>query len=260
MPPVILTAQGALGYGLGAWGGDLAGSANPDTIVVDAAKNITATFAPLPQYALTTNIVGSGSVATNPAGPLHFAGTAVALAATPDNGWQFSGWSGDLVGSAAADTLVMTAPLTVTATFTPLPPVSQSDDFAACALDPMWTVVDPFNDGASATIVNAYTDSARVAIYVPGGDRMRSGTACLRRHILQPADRQQFTVEAKFDSRVGQFRPGRHHREAGRTRIGCAPRFFRDDFNNLRVAVDRGRRRSPPIYLPATSPNRCTCA
>ncbi|MBK7770521.1 MAG: hypothetical protein IPI48_08310 [bacterium] len=252
---VILTAQGALGYGLGAWGGDLAGSANPDTIVVDADKNITATFAPLPQYALTTNIVGSGSVATNPAGPLHFAGTAVALAATPDNGWQFSGWSGDLVGSAAADTLVMTAPLTVTATFTPLPPVSQSDDFAACALDPRWTVVDPFNDGASATIVNAYTDSARVAIYVPGGFDHEIWNGVLgAAHILQPAyDRQQFTVEAKFDSRV----PANFGQEGIIVKQDDAhwvrAEFFRDDFNNLRVAVDRGPAQiTHDIYLPAT--------
>ncbi len=239
---VILTAQGAVGFGLGAWSGDLTGSANPDTIVVDGDKNIVATFAALPQFELTTVVVGSGSVATDPAGPLHYQGTAVALLATPDQGWQFGGWSGELTGTAAADTLVMAAPSTVTATFTPLPPVMQSDDFAACELDPMWTVVDPFEDGSTAGIVNAYTDSARVAIHVPGVIEHEIWNGVIgAAHILQPAwDRQQFTLEAKFDSRVpanfGQEGIIVKQDEAHWVRA----EFFRDDFNNLRVAVDRG--------------------
>lgn len=239
---VILTAQGELGFGLGAWSGDLTGSANPDTIVVDGDKSITATFTPLPLHELTVAVVGAGDVATDPVGPLHYQGTAVALLATPDQGWQFSGWSGNLTGAAAADTIVMDAPRSVTATFTPLPPVALADDFVACELDPLWTVVDPYDDGATAGIVNAYTDSARVAIFVPGGFEHEIWNGVLgAAHILQPAwDKQQFTLEAKFDSRVpanfGQEGIIVKQDEAHWVRA----EFFRDDFNNLRVAVDRG--------------------
>lgn len=239
---VVLTAQGDTGFGLDAWSGDLTGAANPDTIIVDADKNIVAAFAPLPLYELTTVVVGAGAVTTDPAGPLHFAGTPVALTAVPDAGWQFSAWSGDLTGAAVADTLVMNGPRTVTATFTPLPPVALSDDFAACDLDPMWTLGDPYDDGATAGIVNAYTDSARVAIHVPGGFPHEIWDGVIgAAHILQPAyDRQQFTLEAKFDSRVpenfGQEGIVVKQDEAHWVRA----EFFRDDFNNLRVAVDRG--------------------
>lgn len=252
---VILTAQGATGFGLGAWSGDLTGSANPDTIIVDADKNITASFTPLPQYALTTTVSGSGSVVADPVGPLYFSGTSVALTAVPDPGWQFSAWSGDLTGTAAADTLVMGGPRTVTATFMPLPPVALSDDFSACELAPFWTVGNPYNDGATATIANAYTDSARVAIFVPSGFAHEIWNGVIgAAHILQPAyDRQQFTLEAKFDSRVpeqfGQEGIIVKQDEAHWVRA----EFFRDDFNNLRVAVDRGPAQiTHDIFLPAT--------
>jgi len=45
-------------------------------------------------------------------------GTNVTLTATPDVGWQFSGWSGDLQGSASPASITMNADKGVTATFT----------------------------------------------------------------------------------------------------------------------------------------------
>jgi uncharacterized repeat protein (TIGR02543 family) len=44
-------------------------------------------------------------------------GTPVTLTATPDAGWTFAGWSGDLTGSTNPDTVVMDADRTVTVTF-----------------------------------------------------------------------------------------------------------------------------------------------
>jgi hypothetical protein len=54
----------------------------------------------------------------NPTGGSYAAGTAVTLTATPDSGWQLSGWSGDLTGSANPATITMDANKIVTATFT----------------------------------------------------------------------------------------------------------------------------------------------
>ena len=252
---VRLTAHGATGFALDAWSGDLTGAANPATLLVDGDKVVTAAFAPLPQYELATTVAGSGSVVLSPAAGPYFAGTRVVLAAVADAGWGFAGWSGDLTGAAAVDSLVMDGPRAVTATFTPLPPVALSDDFSACQLGPQWTVVDPYNDGATAGLVNAFTDSARVAISVPSGFPHEIWAGIIgAAHILQPAtDRQQFTLEAKFDSHVprdfGQEGIVVKQDEAHWVRA----EFFRDELNNLRVAVDRGPAQiTHDVYLPPT--------
>lgn len=67
---------------------------------------------------LTVGTVGSGSVARNPDQAAYAYGTVVTLVATPSSGWTFSGWSGDLSGSANPATINMTGNKTVTATFT----------------------------------------------------------------------------------------------------------------------------------------------
>jgi uncharacterized repeat protein (TIGR02543 family) len=70
------------------------------------------------QHALTVNTVGSGSVALNPPGGTYDVGTEVTLTATPDAGFVFSGWSGDLSGSTNPATITMDGNKNVTATFT----------------------------------------------------------------------------------------------------------------------------------------------
>ena len=80
-----------------------------------------ASFAPsgtATTFTLTTNVSGSGSIARNPNAASYAAGTVVTLTATPAAGFVFSGWSGDLSGSANPATITMSANRTVTATFT----------------------------------------------------------------------------------------------------------------------------------------------
>jgi len=72
-------------------------------------------------YALTTNIVGQGSMGLNPVGGIYTDGTMVTVTATPDAGWQFDGWSDDLVGTQNPDTITVDADKTVTATFSVVP-------------------------------------------------------------------------------------------------------------------------------------------
>jgi uncharacterized repeat protein (TIGR02543 family) len=69
------------------------------------------------QYTLTTNTVGQGSISLNPSGGTYDAGTVVTVTATPNSGWQFDGWSGDLSGSTNPTTITMNANKSVTATF-----------------------------------------------------------------------------------------------------------------------------------------------
>jgi PKD repeat protein len=85
----------------------------------DYIYSIYANYTPTapPQYTLTVNVVGNGSVALNPPGGVYDAGTVVTLTATPDSGWSFSSWSGDLSGSTNPTTITMNSNKTVTATF-----------------------------------------------------------------------------------------------------------------------------------------------
>ena len=70
-----------------------------------------------PEYTLTVNIIGNGSVTLDPAGGTYVVGTPVELTAIADPDWFFSGWSGDLGGYDNPATIDMTGDLTVTATF-----------------------------------------------------------------------------------------------------------------------------------------------
>jgi len=96
-------------------------------LVVDAAKSLTATFAPQP-YALTvTNAgTGSGTVTSSPSGikcgstcsNSYSSGTRVTLTATPTAGSTFTGWSGAACSGTGTCTVTMSAAQNVTATFT----------------------------------------------------------------------------------------------------------------------------------------------
>ncbi len=68
-------------------------------------------------YILTASTNGSGNVSLNPAGGTYAAGTVVTVTANPAPGWQFSGWSGDLIGSTNPTTITMNSNKSITATF-----------------------------------------------------------------------------------------------------------------------------------------------
>jgi uncharacterized repeat protein (TIGR02543 family) len=87
-------------------------------------------YEPPEEYTLTVIIDGGGSVAKDPDQATYSYDTVVELTATPDAGWSFSHWSGDLTGSANPDSVTMDGDKTVTAHFTeeapsPEPPPSE---------------------------------------------------------------------------------------------------------------------------------------
>jgi len=71
-----------------------------------------------PTYALTTSVVGSGTVTRTPDAGVYDESTVVTAEAVPAAGWSFTGWSGDLTGTTNPNTVTMDAAKTVTATFT----------------------------------------------------------------------------------------------------------------------------------------------
>jgi hypothetical protein len=74
------------------------------------------------QYTLTLNTIGSGHVALDTPSGVYRTGASATLIPQSGTGFQFSGWSGDLTGTANPATLTMDANKNVTAVFTALPP------------------------------------------------------------------------------------------------------------------------------------------
>jgi len=126
---LTLEAHPAEGWQFDGWSGDLSGAANPQTILMDGHKEVTATFSEIPpvEYFLTLEIIGQGHVEvdgvvyTEPL--LVEEGTVLTLEAYPVAGSQFDGWSGDISGVASPQTILMDGNKVVTATFSEIPPV-----------------------------------------------------------------------------------------------------------------------------------------
>ena len=110
-----LTANPDTGWQFDGWSGDLTSTNATETLLMDADKTVTATFSQI-QFDLTVNVLGNGTV-TPTTGTSFNSGDTANLTATPDTGWQFDGWSGDLTSTDATETLLMDADKTVTATF-----------------------------------------------------------------------------------------------------------------------------------------------
>ena len=87
-------------------------------------RSVTANFSQN-QYSLSVGVnpSGSGTVTRNPDKLAYVYGEQVALTATANAGYTFSGWSGDASGSAIPLTITMNSNKTVTASFnTVIPP------------------------------------------------------------------------------------------------------------------------------------------
>ncbi len=121
---VQVTAKANAGWAFYGWEGDLSGSANPNTIGMSGLdsegkpiKRVTAVFKR--KFAVTTTIVGQGSVRYNPppTDGQFVDGTQVVVNAVPEIGWQFDHWEGALSGNITPATLVVTQAITVKAVF-----------------------------------------------------------------------------------------------------------------------------------------------
>ena len=96
---IELSATPKEGWEFKQWSGDLISTKNPNQITINKPKNISAVFEKK-QYPLNIEIEGEGSVEETivKAGTpnSYNSGTVVSLSATPQNGWSFLKWSGDI--------------------------------------------------------------------------------------------------------------------------------------------------------------------
>lgn len=116
---VTLTAVPDTGYAFVAWSGDVFGSENPTTVVMDSDKDVTATFT-VQTYTLTTS-AENGLILKSPNYLTYDHGQQVIVTADPNEGYAFSEWGGDLSGSENPTTIIMDADKTISATFVHAP-------------------------------------------------------------------------------------------------------------------------------------------
>ena len=121
---VTLTAVPDAGAAFTGWSGALGGVTNPQILVMDADKSVTASFATLVSLDVTTS--GPGSVNLSPPGGSYLPGTEVTLSAVPGANAVFSGWGGALAGSTNPELLTVNTNTAVSASFTQLYNVATS--------------------------------------------------------------------------------------------------------------------------------------
>lgn len=201
---VTLTPVADPGSVFTGWSGDCTGTAACQ-VTMSTDRDVTATFVPL--RTLSVTVVGGGSVASTPAGiacPSDCThdfpdGEPVDLAATPDPGFEFAGWSGDCSGPGICQ-VTMSQNRSVTATFQPVVAVrtltvsvtgpgavSSSPPGIACPGD----CTHDFVEGTAVTLTATPDPGAHLAAW--SGDYSGSGDC----EVILSVDR---SVGAAFDT------------------------------------------------------------
>ena len=171
---VTLTAQPADGFTFEGWNGDCTSS--PCTVIMNADKNVAATFSviPAPQHTLSVDFQGSGAgtvVLTPPdlncsstCNETYTEGDAVNLTAIPADGSSFAGWSG--AGCSDTCRVTMTQDQNVTATFDTTPAV------VSVTVTPEQTTVDVGQTVQLAAEVNAVGDADQAVTWTSSDDNV----------------------------------------------------------------------------------------
>ncbi len=114
------SATPATGWSFSHWmvNDNNAGTSNPLTLSVTTTMTVTAVFT-VNSYNLTTAVSPVGSGFVNPGSGTFDYGTVVSMQATPDSGYLFDHWEGDLTGSTSPADLTIDGDKSVTAVFVP---------------------------------------------------------------------------------------------------------------------------------------------
>lgn len=158
---VTITAYPNQGYKFSNWSGGISGSTNPATVTMNSNKAITANFAELARYTLTTNAYPLGAGSVSPSSGEYAAGESVTVTAYPSDEYVFDRWGGDASGTAVSTTIVMNSNKAVIAYFESAPPTTYN---LAVSISPAsGGYVNPdagtFEEGALVTLTaTAYSE------------------------------------------------------------------------------------------------------
>ena len=114
---VTVTAIAEQGWNFLAWDGDLTGYPATTSLTLTADITATAYFTPA-QYLVNDGVSGGGTIVKTPNKTAYGYGEQVILEATPEPGWRFNQWLGDVSGQQTQQTLTITNSRNITAEFT----------------------------------------------------------------------------------------------------------------------------------------------
>jgi len=165
---VTLTANPNTGYIFKEWSGDITGSENPVTITMDSDKNVSAEFEN--PNALTLAITSeNGTVQATPAQESYRRGASVILVATPDDGYKFVGWEGDLSGSSNPVGFVMDGSKNITAVFSE---IANSSDLFAEQKSQIEIYPNPFSTETTISYQLSHPSPVRISIHNLQGQKI----------------------------------------------------------------------------------------
>ncbi len=150
-------------------------------------------------YTLQTSVSGAGSVTVSPNGGSYADGTVVTLTAVPSQGYQFTGWSGNLSGSSNPATITMNGDKSVTANFAVVAPSTYTLSVSTMGLGSV-ALNPPGGQYASGTVVTL-TATADSGYEFTGWNGDASGTS----NPVTVVMNSQKSVIAHFSSTGGNL-------------------------------------------------------
>ncbi|MFT4648065.1 MAG: regulation of enolase protein 1 (concanavalin A-like superfamily) [Glaciecola sp.] len=178
---------------------------------------------------LALDVSGSGSTTMDPVGPAFACGTDVTLTATPDSGWSFDSWTGDVASTDASIVVTMDGPYDITAVFvsTSNPPLISNIQVVPSYND---AVVTWDTDQPASSLVNFGTSAGY-------GSQMTSA-ALVTNHQLQLSGLSEQTL---YHFQVVSENAGAETTQSAdasfTTTLAPIPTLISDDFN---VCADLG--------------------
>jgi len=113
---VVLVASPSQYYQFVGWAGDASGDTNPLTVNMNSNKQIVAQFSRI-TYSVEMNTMPADGGTVNPTSGTYEAGTQLTLNATPNDGYRFNNWSGDITGGSNTMALLVNSNKNLTANF-----------------------------------------------------------------------------------------------------------------------------------------------
>ena len=114
---VSLSAVPEEGWLFDRWEGDITGTDNPTSLVVDEPKEVTAVFVK-EKFEITLSVTGDGSITITPQKEEYGYGEVITLEAVPENGYLFDSWAEDISGTENPKIITVEGPLNIKAIFT----------------------------------------------------------------------------------------------------------------------------------------------
>ena len=202
---VTLTASPSGGSGFSGWSGEGCSGTGTCQVTMSQARNVTATFAQIPSFALNVAKAGdgSGTVTSSPGGiscgttcsASFISGTVVTLSAAAASGSSFSGWSGEGCSGTGTCQVTMSQARGITASFGLVP----SGGGGTTTTTTTTNTSSPITGPLTATPLDGTAPSLTLLRLRPTRFRVPGGTTV--RYSLSEAAGVDFRVERALTGR-----------------------------------------------------------